>query len=91
MVKLDDGRVVNLSTCEELSATCGINGGCNDNAGERLYKTAKGAYIIKHWSQWQGSCDWFEQVDVAAARAFAAENGMDSDDFAKEFGTESDL
>lgn len=35
---------------------------------QRLYRTAKGAWVLHSWSQWQGSCETWERIEPEAAR-----------------------
>lgn len=42
---------------------------------ERLYHTAGGRWILRSWSQWQGSRTTYEEVTPAAAAVWLIRNG----------------
>ena len=42
---------------------------------EVLYRTAKGAWILRHWSQWQGSSESYSLIDEGDAYAWLIANG----------------
>ncbi len=44
---------------------------------QRLYRTRKGRWVVYHWSQWQGSCDSYEEVTSAQAAQWFARNEYD--------------
>jgi len=46
---------------------------------ETLYRTATGRWILCHWSQWQGSRDWWEYLDEEAARLWLLKNKYDEE------------
>ena len=41
---------------------------------EELFCTAGGAWVLHHWSQWQGSEPRYDQVDEAEAAAWLRRN-----------------
>ena len=42
---------------------------------ERLYRTAKGKWVLKRWSDWQGSRETYEVTDDATAAAWLIAQG----------------
>ena len=42
---------------------------------EALYKSAKGAWILNHWSQWQGSHETWTLIGDEAAAQWLIQNG----------------
>lgn len=42
---------------------------------EAIYKTAKGLYILNHWSQWQGSKETYEEISKEDAIQWLLTNG----------------
>ena len=42
-----------------------------------LYRTAGGRWVLHHWSQWQGSRDWYEFISDERAREWLILNGHD--------------
>ena len=42
-----------------------------------LYRTAGGRWVLHHWSQWQGSRDWYEFISNERARDWLLKNGHD--------------
>jgi len=44
---------------------------------ERLYRSAKGAWIVYRWSQWQGSRDSYRTIEPAEACDWFVRNGLD--------------
>ena len=41
--------------------------GCEKFDHETLYRTTGGSWIVYHWSQWQGSRDYYQQVSPEQA------------------------
>jgi hypothetical protein len=44
---------------------------------ERLYRTAGGRWVLRHWSQWQGVPESWTEIDDEQAAAWLATNGHD--------------
>ena len=44
---------------------------------EALYRTAKGLWVLNHWSQWQGSRETYVIVDEDEAHEWLLKNGHD--------------
>lgn len=57
---------------------------------EELYRTAAGAWILHHWSQWQGSRAEYEIVDAETARVWLTDNDKPNA-VRKHFGEAADL
>ena len=45
---------------------------------ERLYRSAKGKWLLRAWSQWQGSSESWTQLDDADAHAWLINHGHTS-------------
>jgi hypothetical protein len=45
------------------------------HAHETLYRTAGGIYVLRQWSQWQGSVETVEELDAADAAIWLSRNG----------------
>lgn len=41
---------------------------------ERLYRTAKGAWVLRRWSQWQGTAESWERIEEEDAFAWLLKN-----------------
>lgn len=50
---------------------------------ERLYRTKGGIYVLRHWSQWQGSTETYEEITAEDAAAWLSRNEYNGDDVAK--------
>jgi hypothetical protein len=73
---LEDGRYFDTSKAEkwEEDRTHDGSNWISDATGsqwehEKLYRTAGGRWVLRHWSQWQGSREtWAEITNEEAAR-----------------------
>lgn len=49
---------------------------------QKLFYTRKGQWVLKHWSQWQGTQETYEQIYAdTAARWLIAQDCLDSDEY----------
>lgn len=49
---------------------------------QSLYYTKSGNWVLHHWSQWQGSLDTYEEVDLGFASKWMTQNScMDDPQF----------
>lgn len=44
---------------------------------ETLYRSVKGAWILRHWSQWQGSTESYLRITSEEAAAWFIANGTE--------------
>ena len=44
---------------------------------EELHRTAKGVWVLRRWSQWQGSRETHERIDAEAAAEWLVRNGRE--------------
>ena len=89
--KIDDGGWFDLEKAKRWDEDTHWNGNNHiSNATgsqwehERLYKTAKGVFVLNHWSQWQGSGQSWAIVSASEAAEWLIQNGEDP----SEAGTE---
>jgi hypothetical protein len=47
---------------------------------ERLYKTARGRWVLKSWSNWQGTATTYSFIDSEEAQLWLAKNGHKCDE-----------
>ena len=44
---------------------------------ELLYRTVGGVYVLHHWSQWEGSCESYEEISADDAAVWLVANDHD--------------
>ena len=44
---------------------------------ENLYRTKGGKFILNHWSQWQGTREYYEEISNEQAAIWFSKNGLD--------------
>lgn len=58
---------------------------------EVLFRTAGGAWILHHWSQWQGSRESYTQISAKEAAAWLTVNEHDAPEELAKYVTEAEV
>lgn len=77
----ESGTWFDLDTAESFDEDTWWNGNNHISSAtasqwehERLYRTKSKRWVLRHWSQWQGTAETWEEIDDAAAAAWLVRN-----------------
>lgn len=81
MAVCEDGATFDLTTAEHWDENTWFDGRNQISTAtdsqwdhEVLYRTAKGAWVVYAWSQWQGSRETYRRIDADEARGWLLRN-----------------